>query len=617
MPELVDGTTAFNGGQDASKAPSQLPENTYYAGVNISIEKGIPRPRWALTFKDLKLPGGGQLISGSNNRVPFAEIFEAGRFQLAAPYAINGVKHLLVVISGIIYLMNIVTLEVTVIVPTDGSTLNQNTPRLNWSNAGKYFVIHDYPNLPMILEGTVARRSDQSKYEVPVSTVSAYNQNRLFIGNTGIGLTGGDPTGNLATPNAPITFEEVLAPGAAFLGQFFELPTQLNGEAITAMGFLQLTDTSTGIGPLLVATANAIYSYPTQNPRTSWEQGAFGTAFVSSGGIAGGRAFVNVNSDVFFLSGDGQIRSVSMSRDDQKKWSKVPISREISNWLKYSDETLIPFAALGYFNNKVFVTVNPYRVKAQGNNREPLYDVAFGGFGVIGFDNMATLGHDGTPAWDGLWTGVRPMDIVTVGTRCFVISKDEQSVNRIYELDSKKTFDSKGNNIRYVRSILYTREYDCKMPFQNKEIRSLDVDINEVKGELKLQIEFKPSHVENYAAWTTFNHKAPWRFCNIPTGCEINGFATHGFKDLTFGKPESGACDPVSDSQYEWFRALQLKFTIEAAYWELQAYALKANPAMQANLITSCENYNAVSICKPCSTDWFIGAFESCLPPVM
>ena len=623
---LYDGSTVFVGGQDASKVPAQVPEGNYFAGVNIQVSKGVPVPRWALDKKKLIFPEGGITLPNSFALVTYEEVFRSGKFQVQAAYNVGSDQYQLVVVSGYIFLINQVTYEVTFVPIQGGSTLNENTPRLNHAPADKYYVIHDYPNFPVILEGITARRADPAKDEIPVSVGGAYNQNRYFIYNAGNEYTAGDPTGSLAAPQAPITFLEVETPGSPVFGEIFALPTD-RIEPITAMGFLQLTDTSTGIGPLLIGTKNAIYSAHTEIPRTvldnlgnpirNWEQNGFATAFVLNAGIAGFRAWTNVNSDFFFVSSDGQVRSATMSRQEQGQWARVPISKEVQNWIKFWDKSLVEFTTMAYFNNKVLISVNPFRTSALNSQREPVFDVAFGGFIVLSLDNVATLGHDGAPAWDGLWTGVRPMDIVANGNRLFVMAKDEAFRNELYEFLPEQTYDSDGSNIRYINSTVYSREYGFNSPFQDKDLHSIDFDIRNIAGDFKLTLSYKPTQGTQFIPWQTFTHCAPWRDCAFPTDDEINGLAQHNFTSLTLGSPTEG-CDPASQLPYSTFRKLQLKLELEGKYWEVQGYRIKATYRPQDQQINlACDVGSCVKVAKECSTtDWYIGPFKSCLTQV-
>lgn len=621
---LHDGQTVFVSGQDASKVPAQVSNTGYFAGVNTSVSKGVLQPRWGLDKKTITFPRGGVTVPISNIIVGYEEIFHSGRFQSMIPYNIGSDLYVIFVISGVIFLVNQNTWVATIIPIQDGSTLNENTPRLNWSPAGDFTVIFDYPNFPVILDGITARRADPALSEVPVSVGGAYNQNRLFIYNAGNDYTAGDPTGSLAAPEAPVTFLEVETPGSPVFGEVFQLPTG-RLEPITAMAFLQLTDTSTGIGPLLIGSENAIYSVHAEIPRTvldnlgnpvpNWEQNGFATAFVLNAGIAGFRSWTNVNSDLFFTSADGQVRSATMSRQEQGQWARIPISKEVQNWMKYWDKDLVKYTVMGYFNNKILISVNPYRTSAFNTQRQPIFDVAFGGFVVLSLDNVATLGHQGAPAWDGLWTGVRPMDLCFNKKRLFVISKDTAFRNEIYEFLPAQTYDTDGADIRYINAVTYTREYDFLSPFQDKDIHSMDLDIREVQGDFKFQVQYKPSQGSQFVDWRTFTHCAPWRDCMFPSDTELNGLSGHNFMGLNIGSPISEACDPITNTPYSVFRKVQLKLIIEGKFWELQGFRLNSLIRPQSQQVDlACDSGQCIKLAKECSiTDWTINPFKSCL----
>lgn len=608
----LDGNLDFSGGQDASKIADRIAPNAYHAGVNLTTRLGALGPRPGFNKLPLVLPEG-EIFDVNGAPHSYATIFNAGRYQAIAPYSIGNDYYLVIVISGIIFLVNQVTYEVQVMPINDGSYIDENHARVNWSPAGRFLVLFDFPNFPVILDGLICRRANPANMEVPISVMGTYNQNRLFVSNAGNEFTGGDPSG-YTFPDAPITFQEILTPAAPFFGQIFQLPTNYNNDVITGMGFLQFVDNSTGIGPLLVSTPNAVYSYQTQNPRDTWEQGTFGSLFIHGTGFAGPRSFTNVNSDLFFLSSDGQIRSASMSREEQKKWSRVPLSREVENWLKYWDRSLIPYGVVGYFHNKIMISVNPYRVPSVNNLGIFSTDVTHGGLVVIELDNISTLTTDSKPAWAGLWTGVRPMDILVNNGRCFIVSKDSSYINEIWEMDSNLTSDTANGKERYIKSIFYSRNYDFQNPFQNKAPTYLDIPVKNVQGDLDLDVYYKPSHAPCFLHWRKFTHKAPYRMCGIPQGCETNGLAPHNFREVSFGTPEEKGCDPITQILYEVFRQIQLKFIIKAKNWLIPEFLIRAATLPQNFTEVVCKEYPVVAICEPCDSDWYVEDFESCQP---
>lgn len=622
--------SVFTGGQDASKFPILVADNEYFSGVNVNVANGLPVPRFGFDKKGkLLFPSGGILQPNTRAIVPYSEVFYAGRFQAFIPYNIGADYYLIVVVSGVIFLINQTTWEVTILPIQGGGSLNENTPRLNWSSANKFLVIYDFPNFPVVFDGVTVKRSSSYTYGIPVSVGGIYNQNRLFIYNAGNSYTAGDPTGSLATPDAPVTFTEVLQAASPVFGEVFDLPTD-RVEAITAMANLQLVDTSTGIGPLLIGTQNAIYSVQSQSPRIiidptgmqipGWEQNGFASAFVLNAGIAGPRAWTNANSDVFFMSPDGNVRTANMSRQEQGQWARTPISKEVQNWIGFPDRDLTPYAVAAYFKNKIFFSVNPYRTDALNTQRQPIFDVAHGGLIVLSLDNLAVLGKQSTPAWDGMWTGVRPMGICINANRCFIMSKDNQFRNEIYEMDPELSYDRDGENIRYIESTIYTKEYDFQSPFNDKDIASMDLDLRGVKGDLRFTIDYKPAQSPEYVRWREFEKCAPWRFCTTPTSADINGLAVHNYFAINVGSPVEGeTCAEPSGVTNAIFRSTQLKISISAADWVLQGFRVKAVVRSQPDTIYGVcdgQDLSCKIISKKCNNDWAIGSFRTCLQTV-
>lgn len=610
---LTDGTLDFVGGQNAAQAPSRIPDNCVASGVNISVKQGIVQPRWGIERKTLTFPDGGVHTRLKNFR-SYRYIFEAGKFQAAIPYYVGNTLYLIAVFSGHIFAINPDTGVIVPIALPDGSTLNPRASRINREVAGRYLVFHDFPNYPVILEGLSARRADPDKMEIPVSVLGAFNQNRLYIANAGIDFTGGDPAGNTMTPNAPITFEEYLTEASPYYLQSFQPPTVSHNAPISYMGFLQMTDTSTGIGPLIVATPIAIYTFATNTVRANWQQGQFGSLLCFNAGVVGPRAFTNVNSDAFFIANDGYVRSLSMARDEARSFARVPISREVEPWFKFWDLSLAKFAFVSCFKNKVFFSVNPYRIAASDfESGWPISDYAFGGFAVMELDNMTAFGQASKPTWAGLWTGTRPMDMVVTddGNRAFVFSKDG-NVNTIYEVDPNNTYDRSGKYIRYVRSRIVTKDYNFKDPFMNKELHSLRLNMQELRGDVKLNAEYKPSHGDTFRVFGGFEHAAPWRACKCVPGCLPTGYAGHSIRDLIIPAPDDNGGSPATDDLYRVFKRAQLRLTISGKYWELHELMVLANARPQPPNITSCETKQNQPICAECSDDWRVDGFGGC-----
>jgi hypothetical protein len=602
---VPDGDSDFSTGQDASKIPSRIPPNSYAAGINVSAKNGALSPRWGWEEIDLKFPSGG--VTGTDGRFrSWKSVFESGKFQAGAPYVIGQDFYSLIVVNGILFLINNKSFTVSVITLV-GESLDFGADRLNWTPADKYFVVFDYPARPVILDGVHARRSDKTKSEVPISRLGALNSNRVFIADGGNEFTAGDPIGsNGPGVNAPITFEEILKSGSNFFGQIFKLPSNYHNEVITGMAFLQATDTSTGIGPLLVGTKNIVASYAAHTPRANWQQEQFGSILLFNAGIAGARSFVNVGSDLFIQSGDGQIRTIAMAREEQHRFSKVPISVEIENWLKFWDIDLAKFGVLGYHKNKIFVAVNPYRTEAIDNNGKVTTDVAHGGVAVLELDNVTSFGEASKPAWAGLWTGVNPMEFILSDNDLFVVSKDNQKINKLYRARPDRTYDTSGTNLNYIRSRVYTRGYVHQAPLNDKDLLSLELEVSAASGPLEIKAAYSPSHAETFIPWAnTFQQDIKFQECDMAKASPT-GYGKQGFKSINFGSPPPNVCNEATKELLAKYHNVQIRLDITGRTWSLNSVVVNARVLPKVFNNISCPKYSAIPLEIPaeCNDDW-------------
>jgi hypothetical protein len=578
----------------------------------VSAKRGVLSPRWGYSRLPLTFEEGTEEDETGRQRA-YREIFEGGKFQSAVSFYIGDDPFIVAVISGFIFLVNISTNHVDNISVVGGSRINGRLSRVNRTVANEYVIFYDFPDYPVLVSGLSARRADPTAYEVPASRMGAYNQNRLFIVNGGNEFTGGDPVGNLVATSPPISFEEVLGDAAAYKNQVFQLPTDYNREPVTAIGTLQAVDTSTGIGPLLMATSRGIYAYGTHVPRVQWEAGQFGSMVVSQVGVVGPRSFVNANSDVFFISTDGHVRTLSMAQNEQKRWSRIPISNEIKNWIKIHDKSLLQFSVAEYFNNKLFVSVNPFRAAATDfATRYPISDYAFGGMVVLELDNITSFGEAVAPAWAGLWTGVRPMEFVSVADRMFVFSKDHSTINRIYEIDPELSYDTADDQVRQIKSRVYTKSFSFGNPFNRKHLHSLELNIKDIKGDFSLDTKYKVSHSPYFYDWRLINHPAPWRLEDILAAGMFSDIEGHSIRDFIIGgSEEDNAVNPVSDELINVFKEVQIYLELTGIYWELTGFRLKAVENIET-YNDSMTTYKPLALSSNVSTDWNYEEFGGC-----
>lgn len=606
-PNIIpDVTEDFSGGQNAGVNPHAINPNQYYIGVNISSQSTSLKPRWGIEEIPLDFSETGSYRRQTGFDVSFERVFKTGKFQAFLPYLVGVDNYVLYIVSGFIFAIELFTRKVIVLNPTD--PVNVHADRINWSDAGSYTVVFDWPNYPFILDGLTARRADPALYEVPVSVLGAYNENRLCIANAGLDWTAGDPAGNTATPDAPITFFEVLLTGSPYLANVYQIPTASKlARKITAMGFLQVIDTSTGIGPLIVSTANALYSYRTDLPRAQWQGGAndfvFGSMLLPSTGIVGQRAHTNVGGDILFLGRDGQVYALSMARNDQRRWGNSPISREVKNFLTYNDTTIIEIGVAEYFKNMLFVTSNPYRVNCISAEGLPQYDYVNRGMVVMEMDVNSGLTKETPPIWTGLWTGIPFMDMAEVGDVLYIAGK-RLGRNGLFKFNPDTTYDVYDGKVTTVRCVLETREYTNQDDTINKELHSMDLGLRELEGTFTLKAEYKPSTLCNYIPWQEYEFTAPVEQCGfIPEF--LNGACRQGILDFTIGSPKV-ECIPGTNDLTNVYKAVQIRLILEAKHWQLEYIRVKGRVIPRNELITECSDVPEAYVPRTCFDYWEI-----------
>jgi hypothetical protein len=621
MPEYVDdGNVSFAGGQSDGLLADRIRQDQYQKAINITTKDGTISPRPGFVHQELTV-----ITEGKVNGRSYSRIFRTGKFQGAVAYDTDQGTSIIAVISGIIFKIDPRSLEVSVIsLPDEDDRMNQYSRRINRSYAGRFLTFFDYPNRPVILEKLSARRTDLDREsstgvplpEVPVSAIGAYVQNRLWVANAVHEFTASDPVGGVNL-DAPITFEEVLASGGAYAGQVFSLGSQSANQPITAMGFLQVADTSTGIGPLFIATRNSIYLYQANLPRSEWKETAFGRLGLYNAGMAGARSFTNQNSDLIFLSGDNQIRSLLMGSAGQQRWENAPLSREVSPWLdEFAEKELIQVGVAASYKNRVFFSVAPYRTTAISLDGQKVFDYAHGGMIVLELDNVSGIGQPAGPAWAGLWTGISPMEMITLDDGLYIFSKDDGGINRLYFVDENITYDVfEGEEVDII-SRVYTREYDFKTPFQDKKLGNVNYSISDIEGSFSFRSEYKPGHSDKWSLWKCFHHCAETEVCDAScddgcgeSECELPTLNSHNFREMDFGDPEEKDCDPLTNEQSDVMRKAQLRLTMKGRNWKLRDIHLRfqVEPNTNRPSTQKCETITTRKLCADIeANDWEI-----------
>lgn len=616
-----DGSVSFIGGQNSSLLPHQIDDTSYAKGINVSVKRGALGPRAGYIQQKLTFLNDASYFDPRGVHTTYKKIFESGKFQGACNYYTEAGERIIAVVSGFIYCIypkkktvqhipiddeQSIYTEVEDRLEPYSQRLNQYHKRVNFAQAGTYLVIFDYPDRPVILDSFHAFRSPVGQtdtlgypvYYVPATVMGCYNQNRLFVCSATNEFTAGDPTGSAVAPKAPITFNELYQKAGEYIGQTFSLGSTNKNNPITAMGFLQVTDSSTGTGPLFVATKDAIYTYDTNQSRSQWTGGntAFGKLALYSAGIAGPKAVANINSDLIFVDGTGRVRAFNASKQYESTWENAPIDIEVFNWIDSPIDKSLSVVATSH--NKVFITVQPNITTAIDLYGNYTNDYAFKGLIVLELDHLSGLRQDGGIAcWAGIWTGVNTMDMVTCEDELYIFAKDPAYTNSFYHVDFNETQDFYNNTYKNIKSRIYTKQYAPTSTVQDKEERCLIVGLQDLEGHVKVEIR-RANDSSNFRSWRVFETNA--LTCSMT---EPKNLMPHSYRELNFGSPEETECNPVTGELESVYRKCQLMLDISAENWTLESIYLLADKKTTDYSDTICDLEDSVEATRECNYD--------------
>ena len=572
---ISDGYLTFDAGQNEGLLADRIRQNQTVRNINLTLKDNALKKRPSFVEQELCFNFSGRIGSGYAD---YLDIFRKGKVQLFGFYPTDTGTYLVLVISGVIFIIdprdNVVS-----IVEVEGEfpRANQYRSRLNWSHAGKFFVIFDWPNQPIILDGFTARRADEDVPEIPLSFIGTFVQNRLFIGNTGIEFGASDPV-QRDNPDAPLTFFETIAtptnPNPPFANQFFSLDYIYDLENITAMGYLQQQDSSTGYGPLFISTEKSIHVAPVNQPRDNWTQSQFLSVVIYNYGVVGPRAFTNVGSDLIYKGFDGQIYSLNTGRQNQRTWANTDISREITKSLDTCNRELLEFSAMGYHNNRVFTTLKPFATKAINLFGDNTVDYVNQGLGVIELENASGLTSESNPVWAGIWTGFYPIDMLEINFEFYFIGKNSgNKYNSLVKLEEAGTRDFFSNQSRQVRSRVITKEFVFKDIFADKEARSLKLNFSGVEGDFYAKIFVRRNVSDKWVEWGNIrNNRKPYKLCR-----------EYGLSKV-LGKTTDKTCEGIRSS----FNKIQLRVDLQGDRFTLENLKIRADIKPETDNVSKC-----------------------------
>ncbi len=397
--------------------------------------------------------------------------------------------------------------------------------------------------------------------ELPAGRMGAYgmgciclclaNGTQYVIGDV-LGAGSGTQAENYRDAVLKMTQNSFLLGGGAF-----SIP--LAGSGITAMKFPPTLDTSLGQGPLQIGTDGAIFSnYVVGTYPGNWDTltSPIQTESLKDNGPLGQNSTILVNSDTFFRSAIG-IGTLILARREFYTWGNVPVSNEVREILNQDDPSLLQFGSAASFDNRFFCTADP----ANFSN-----GVAHVGLVSLNFDLISTLSQKQPPVWEGAWTGINAMQILTGkingGKRAIAFSYNLLSKQtELYELLPESTTlyaDNASTPIQWIFETPVCFNKDVKPLASLIQLQNGEVYLSDIQGKVTVQVFYKPDYYPKgcWVPWTSFSVCQSTDSANSQPGWQMR---------IGLGSPDATACEPNNNRPFREGYFFQFRFVITGA----------------------------------------------------
>lgn len=492
---LVDGYLSSEAGVDSGFAPSLLPENQWSWAINATFRGGFPKPRPGYKFRQL-------LFSSAEDQSNFTD----GLFQGAGTYIDdNRNGFLMASISGKIFTISVANFSVRDI-SIPGNPRDANAPHAWFQQAESTTVVQNKINAPFFWNGVAARISNVNT-EVPVGGPMAYGGGRLWVARGNL-FFGGDLAYSHTPPsrNDVLSFTEnkYLNTGGAFAVETM----------ITGMIFGQNIDSTLGVKDLLVFEDDTVRAFDAPTNRDVWkdlERPIERFALIGQGSLSH-ESIVNLNSDTIFRGLVG-INSFKYARAAFSDWGNTPISRQVTRAIAYDTQQRLNKASAVNFENRMLMTTLPQLVKRHG--------VIHMGLVSLDYYLVSGMGRKLDPAWEGVWTGLNILRIITVNhkstKRCFIFALNDDLKIELWEVTKEDRFDvgPDGEDTR-IKWNLESKSFTFGRPRAMKQLMPGEAWYNQLTGQMDVLWRFRSNLSDCWTPWATQGDCAKYKNCENP-----------------------------------------------------------------------------------------------------
>ncbi|MBA3357744.1 MAG: hypothetical protein H0U18_17745 [Pyrinomonadaceae bacterium] len=504
---LPAGVVTLERGMSSGNDPRLIPPNSAPLLVNATVRDGYPtnRPGWrkvALTYE----------------RFTFTPS-TSGRFQGATLYRPRtGLPLIVASIGGRQFRYNLWGENSVQEISIAGDYNPSNKLQVWFTQAEDFLLMQDGQSAVWSYNGGSSRRLGPR--EIPVGTIMEYALGRIWVASpdrhsfvAGDLVYSSSGTAAYSYRDAVLKFTE-----NDFLNEGGAFAVPAGAGQINAIRYIPNLDSSLGQGPIEVFTSSGAFSVNAPFDRTTWKDLQYPIQTVSAvcPGAQSQNGTVRVNGDIWYRGLDG-IRSFIIARRDFGMWGNVPMSDEMSELLDYDSQNLLQYSSGALFDNRLLMTATPTWNAERGTYHRAL--------AVLDFKLVSSMFQRTQPAWDGMWTGLNILQILSGQTsagveRCFAfVFNDVTLENEVWELTKTDVFDYDENaNPLRIKWGFETRLFDYGNPDGLKSLDTGDVAPADIQGSVDFTFKYRSDENPCWLDWNSFQLCAKDRNC-APTDC--------------------------------------------------------------------------------------------------
>lgn len=467
MPIILDSDPFFTGELQGSAPKAALQQGQISRLLNGRFVEGAITNAVALEELNFTYFNKGKNVYTSN--VSYEHLMYRGEIQLYAPLSNKFGEYHILLVNGILLQIDCATGVARDITPTDsmlpkkGGNLTYLDNDLGVYGIGGYLIIYNYPNRPIFVNHLGARVSNELTYEMPPSRMGVTASNKALV-VTGDNLFAvSDPFGG-SNSLAPLTFAQTYEPGGLYEGDIYTVGSPLDEEYITCVSRLPKY-----LGPnqdfiaqnVLIHTKYRKYIIALGANRADWSNIAFQTYAGNSDGAAGPLASTNVGSSLVYTSTQGRVKLITQDQQKETSYAETffddalgqyVCANEVNfhhrNWYKDLDHSK---SILKYVDNNLFATVYPTEVPCIDRWGNEYICKSNAALAIASIDSRDRIGANAPLSWEGFYTDINPVGIMSMGNKVYIASKDSYGRNKFYKLNYNKSSTS--------TTVLYTRGY--------------------------------------------------------------------------------------------------------------------------------------------------------------